>query len=78
MAFLPAGADILMDFIVLEEQLIGVGASSPQELLLRATVVKLKHLQVIVYNGETANLAHNCQFTRDFKQHKITLISKLY
>ena len=67
-----------MDFIILEKQLKGVGASSAQELLLRATVVKLKHSQVIAYNGETANLSHNSQFTRDFKQHKITLISKLY
>ena len=67
-----------MDFIILEEQPKGVGASSARELLLRVTVVKLKHSQVIAYNGETANLSRNSQFTRDFKQHKITLISKLY
>ena len=76
--FLPAGADIFTDFTVLEEQLKGVGASSAQGLLIRATVVKLKHSQVIAYYGERANLTHNSQLTRDFKQHKITLISKLH
>ena len=69
---MPPGADIFTNFVVLEEQLKGVGASSAQELLLKATVVKLKHLQVIAYNGETANLAHNSPFTRDFKPQRFT------
>ena len=69
---MPAGADIFTDFIVLEEQLKGVGASSAQGLLLRATVVKLKHSQVIACYGETANLAHNSQFLRDFKPQRFS------
>ena len=56
-----------MDFLVLEKQLKVVGASSLQELLLRATVVKLKHLQVIVLIGETGNLAHSSQPTTNKK-----------
>ena len=75
---MPAGADIFTDFIILEEQLKGVGASSAQELLLRATVVKLKHSQVIAYNGETANLAHNSQFTRDFKPQRFSPQQSIY
>ena len=55
-----------------------VGDSITQELLLSATIVKLKHLQVIVFNEGTAKLACNSQFTRDSKKHKITLISRLY
>ena len=72
---MPAGADIFTNFIVLEEQLKGVRTSSAQELLLRATVVKLKHSQVITYNGdngETANLAHNSQRKRDFKPQRFS------
>ena len=55
-----------------------VGASIPHELLLSATVVKLKNFQVIFLNRETANLSHNSQFTGDFKRHNISSISKLY
>ena len=69
---MPAGADIFTDFIVLEEQLKGVGASSAQGLLLRATVVNLKHSQVIAYYGERANLTHNSQFIRDFRPQRFS------
>ena len=78
---MPAGADIFTNFIVLEEQLKGVRTSSVQELLLRATAVKLKHSQVIAYNGdngETANLAHNSQCKRDFKPQRFSPQQSIY
>ena len=73
-----AGADIFINFLVLEEQINGVGALSPHELLLRATVAKLKHLQLIICNAEAADLSHGSQFKINFKQQKITSISELY
>ena len=50
-----AGTDINTGLLDLEEQLKLAGPPSPRELLLRVTDVKLKHLQVFILNGETAN-----------------------
>ena len=45
----------------------------------KTTVVKLTHSQVIAYNGETANLSHNSQFTRNNLFHiKVFKISRMF